>query len=64
MTGGYDGYEDLDTTEVYDPNVGSWTAGAKLPFKMKGMRATYIADQVLIFGEGHFIPDTNIITGS
>ena len=54
----------LDTTEVFDPSVGSWTAGARLPRPMSYLRAAYIADQVLIFGEGHFILDTNIITGS
>ena len=59
MTGGYNGGR-LDSTEVFDPSVGSWTAGARLPRPMSGLTAAYIEDQVLIFGEGHFIPDTNI----
>jgi len=50
VTGGYDGYDFLDTTEVYDPSVGSWTAGARLPRPMRGLKAAYIAEQVLIFG--------------
>ena len=60
VTGGYNGGR-LDSTEVFDPSVGSWTAGARLPRPMSRLRATYIEDQVLIFGEEHFIPDTNII---
>ena len=48
---GSDGYLDLDTTEVYDPSVGTWVeAGAKLPRPMYGLRATNIDDRVLIFG--------------
>ena len=60
MTGGV-GYQLLDSTEVYNPSVGSWTAGARLPRAMYGLRAAYIEDQVLIFGEGYFITDTNIM---
>ena len=50
MTGGYNsGF--LDSTELYDPSVGSWVvAGAKLPRPMSDMRAINIDDRVLIFG--------------
>ena len=61
MTGGWDGSDRFDTTELYDPSVGSWTYGARLPRPMSGLRAAYIAEQVLIFGEGHFILYTNMI---
>ena len=61
VTGGLNGSNYLDSTEVFDPSVGSWTAGARLPRPMWELRATYIADQVLIFGEGHFILFTNMI---
>ena len=63
MTGGYDDNADiLDSTEVYDPSVGSWTVkGARLPRPMAGFRAAYIEDQVLIFGEGHFILYKNMM---
>ena len=62
VTGGVDeNYDNLGSTEVYDPSVGSWTAGARLPRPMDGLRAAYIAEQVLIFGEGHFILYTNMI---
>ena len=64
MTGGYGfsgNYDFLDSTEVFDPSVGSWTAGARLPRAMYGLTAAYIEDQVLIFGEGYFITDTNIM---
>ena len=64
VTGGRTGPEiGSDSTEVYDPRVGSWTAGRSLPRRMDGVAATTINDQVLIFGEWHSILDTNIITG-
>ena len=41
----------VDTTEVYDSNLGIWvTSGAKLPRPMVGLRATNIDGCVLIFG--------------
>ena len=50
VTGGWDGAEILDSTEMYDPSVGSWANGAKLPQPMSGLKATNINDRVLIFG--------------
>ena len=61
---GWDDLDPLDSTEVFDPSVGSWTAGARLPRRMNTLKATNIGDQVIIFGEGYFILDTNIITVS
>ena len=40
----------LDSTETFDPMVGSWAASAKLPQAIIGIRATNINDRVLIFG--------------
>ena len=41
----------LDTSEVYDSDLGSWvTSGAKLPQPMNMLRATNIDGRVLIFG--------------
>ena len=53
VTGGSgDSYVGLDSTEVYDPSVGSWTVtGARLPRTMFGLTATNIEDRILIFGE-------------
>ena len=55
MTGGATGNSsisvNLDTSEVYDSDLGSWvTSGAKLPQPMSGLRATNIDGRVLIFG--------------
>ena len=53
VTGGYEynGGHYLDTTETYDPLLGSWAAsGAKLPRPMSYLRAVNINDRVLIFG--------------
>ena len=52
MTGGYDeNYSFLDSTELYDPSVGSWVvAGAKLPRPMSDLKAINIDDRVLMFG--------------
>ena len=44
----------LDTTEVYDPSVGSWTAGARLPSPMSVLKAASIEDQILNFGKDIF----------
>ena len=53
VTGGWDGAEILDSTELYDPSMGSWSAGAKLPQPMSGLKATNIKDRVLLFGNGN-----------
>ena len=52
VTGGYQsdgGY--IDTSEVYDSDLGSWVISeAKLPQPMSGLRATNFDGHVLIFG--------------
>ena len=48
--GGWDGAEILDSTEFYDPSIGSWSTGAKLPQPMSGLKATNIKARVLLFG--------------
>ena len=52
VTGGNDvaGDYNLDSTEIYDPDSGSWSAGAALPSPMRGLRAASIDSRVLIFG--------------
>ena len=51
VTGGKGGSGFLDSTELYDPSVGSWVvAGAKLPRPMSNVKAINIDDRVLIFG--------------
>ncbi len=52
VTGGKDdGGVRLDSTETFDPLVGSWTAsGAKLPRPLSGISAEIINDSVLLFG--------------
>ena len=48
VTGGYDGLDLLDSTETFDPLVGSWTASrAKLPRPMYGIKA----ENSLLFGK-------------
>ena len=43
----------LDSTEIFDPRVGSWRAGAALPMKygINGLRSATIYNRVFIFGE-------------
>ena len=51
IAGGWDGDDRLDSSETFDPLVGSWvTSGAKLPRTMNGLRAANINGRVLIFG--------------
>ena len=40
----------LDSTEIYDPDLGSWRAGAALPSLTERMQAASIGNRVLIFG--------------
>ena len=40
----------LQSTEIYDPEVGSWRAGAALPSKRNGPRAANIDGRILFFG--------------
>ena len=47
VTGGWGGSDNLDSTETFDPLVGSWTASAaKLPRPMEGIKA----ENILMFG--------------
>ena len=49
VTGGY-GSDWLDSTEIYDSDIGSWNARAALPIPMWGLRAVSIDSRILIFG--------------
>ena len=54
VTGGY-GVADgdttkIDSTEIYDPDLGSWRGGAALPSKRVGLMAANIDGRVLFFG--------------
>ena len=58
VTGGRDDgyYDNLDSTEIFDTLVGSWTeSGAKLPRPVGGIRAEIINDSVLLFGNYQFL---------
>ena len=48
--GGWTGFVRLDSTEIFDPRLRSWRAGATLPRPMFGLRATNIDNRVLFFG--------------
>ncbi len=51
VTGGTQtGSDYLDSTEIYDPDHGSWIAGAALPSPMRDPQAASIGNRVLIFG--------------
>ena len=50
VSGGYDS-DNLDSTEIYDPDLGRWRPGAALPSVMSCLRATNIDNRVLIFGK-------------
>ena len=50
VTGGYDFSDYLDSTEIFDPDVGSWSARAALPSPMIDLRAASIGNRVLVFG--------------
>ena len=50
VTGGQTESDLLDSTEIYDPDVGSWIAGAALPSPMYYLQAASIGNRVLVFG--------------
>ena len=50
VTGGTREAAILDSTEIYDPDHGSWRAGTALPSPMTVMGAASIGNRVLIFG--------------
>ena len=41
----------LDSTELYDPSLGSWRNGARLPSGRRGLRAANVDNQILLFGK-------------
>ena len=50
VSGGYDGSVKIDSTEVFDPSLGTWRHGAALPSERIFVRATNIDNRVLLFG--------------
>ena len=50
VSGGYDGSVKIDSTEIFDPSLGSWRAGAALPSPRSILRAISIDNRILIFG--------------
>ena len=40
----------LDSTEIFDPSLGSWKAGAALPSPRRKLQVTTIDNRVLLFG--------------
>ena len=53
VTGGYGGGgedDKIDSTEIYDPDFGSWRGGAALPSKRSALMAANIDGRVLFFG--------------
>ena len=52
VIGGLDpsNYQKIDSTEIFDPDIGSWRTGAALPSPMDGHKAVNIDNRVLIFG--------------
>ena len=52
VTGGWTGYQSyLDSTEIFDPDHGSWTVSlASLPSPSCDLRSATIDNRVLIFG--------------
>ena len=51
VSGGFAGSSTyLDSTEIFDPDVGSWRAGAALPSPMASMGEAKIFNRVFVFG--------------
>ena len=51
VSGGSDDRSDyLDSTEIFDPSLGSWRAGAALPSPRSSLTAATIANRILLLG--------------
>ena len=50
VTGGHDESVRLDSTELYDPDVGSWVSGAKLQRPLSALSAASIDARIIILG--------------
>ena len=53
-----------DSTEILDPELGSWRAAAALPITMSSVRAANIDGRVLIFGISTYYNKRTVIKGS
>ena len=61
VSGGYDESDNfLDSTEIFDPSLGSWRAGAALPSPVYDLRATNLDNRVLLFGNDILLTFFNI----
>ena len=56
VSGGWTGDVRLDSTEIFDPDLGSWSAEAALPMKygINGLKSATIYNRVFIFGKAFF----------
>ena len=56
VSGGWTGDVRLDSTEIFDPDLGSWSAEAALPMKygINGLKSATIDNRVFIFGKAFF----------
>ena len=64
VIGGYTGSVRLDSTEIFDPDVGSWRAGAALSNPVTQTRAVTFGNRIFIFGIDitfHFKRELSII---
>ena len=50
VTGGMISNQALDSTEIFDPVFGTWTAGAALPTPRGYLKATNFDNRILIVG--------------
>ena len=51
VTGGMTGSSSMiASTEIYDPDIGSWSARAALPSPRSNLRVANIDSRILIFG--------------
>ena len=51
VTGGSELNYVIDSTEIYNTNLGSWSFGARLPRRYQSLRGTNIDGRILFFGK-------------
>ena len=55
VSGGITGSSPVDSTEIFDPSLGSWKAGAALPSPRRKLQVTTIDNRVLLFGINNLV---------
>ena len=61
MTGGFTGFENTKSTEIFTAGASSWTTVGDLPRARNGLRATNVNNMIYVLGKYHMMGVINSI---